>query len=111
MENKEASYVLRVMSHARETRRTRHFWLIFGISSRMQLKSLSFCGLSSLQFSVERKAGHGAPGGMSASCSVTSHTYSSATHSFILHRVQNHFETVLLLLLLAYYCGCYWDLA
>lgn len=108
MENKEAPYVLRVMSHARDTRRTRHFWLIFCISSRVQLKLLSFCGLSSLQFSVERKAGHGAPGGMSASCSVTSHTYSSATHSFILQRPQNHFET---LLLLAYYCGCCWDLA
>lgn len=89
------------MSHARDTRPTRHIWLIFFISSRIQLKSLSFCGLSSLQFIVERKAGHGAPGGMSASCSVTSHTYSSAIPwAFILQTVQQHFNA---LLLLAYY--------
>lgn len=74
---------LRVMSHARDVRLTRHFWLIFCIFSRLKLKSLSFCGLSSLQFSLVRKTGHGAPGGISASCSVTSHTYSSAISTAI----------------------------
>jgi len=87
------TYVSRVMSHARDTRPTRHIWLILCISSRVQLKSLSFCGLSSVQLSEEWKAGHGAPGGMSASCSVTSHTYNSV-RPLILQAVQQHFKAL-----------------